>query len=150
MAEPQTISDVPHGSPAYWATVAVRDLILRKPLGLSFSAEELEAEKDSHHVACYRGERLVGCLVLHPQGDDVRMRQVAVVADLQRQGIGKAMVQYSEALTRKLGFRLMVLHARETAVAFYEKLGYSRLGDRFEEVTIPHWTMVKRLRDAHV
>ena len=39
----------------------------------------------------------------------------------------------------------MILHARETAVVFYEKLGYSSLGDQFEEVTIPHWAMEKRL-----
>ncbi|MCY2950439.1 MAG: GNAT family N-acetyltransferase [Planctomycetota bacterium] len=143
MELPLTISEVPHRSPAYWATVALRDTILRKPLGLDFSPEDLDAENDSHHVACYRGARLVGCLVLLPQGDDVRMRQVAVVAELQGQGIGKAMVQFSEALARKFRYRRMVLHARETAVPFYEKLGYSRVGDRFEEVTIPHWAMVK-------
>ena len=73
------------------------------------------------------------------------MRQVAVVSDLQGQGIGRALVEYSEALARKLGFRRMVLHARETAVAFYKKLGYLRIGGRFEEVTIPHWAMTKQL-----
>ena len=143
--ERQVISEVPHGSPAYWDTVALRDLILRKPLGLTFSAEELAAEKDSHHVACHRGERLVGCLVLRPRGDDVQMRQVAVACELQGQGIGQAMVKYSETLARQLGFRRMILHARETAVHFYEKLGYSRVGDQFEEVTLPHWAMEKFL-----
>ncbi len=145
MAEQQTISEIPHGSAAHWATVALRNAVLRKPLGLHFSAEELDAEKDSYHVACYRGERLVGCLVLLPQGEDVRMRQVAVVAEWQGCGIGTAMVRYSEALAQKLGFRRMVLHAREAAVPFYEKLGYSKMGEGFEEVTIPHWAMVKPL-----
>jgi GNAT superfamily N-acetyltransferase len=145
----QIICEVPHGSPAYWATVELRDSILRKPLGLRFSEEELEAEKDSHHLACYRGDRLVGCLVLRPLLDgDVQMRQVAVVPDLQGQGIGRAMVEYSEALARTIGFTRMILHARETAVPFYEKLGYARLGNRFEEVTILHWAMAKRLADV--
>ena len=76
---------------------------------------------------------------------DVQMRQVAVVPDLQGQGIGKALVEHSEALARRLGFRRLVLHARETAVPFYEKLGYAKLGDGFVEVTIPHWAMEKRL-----
>jgi predicted GNAT family N-acyltransferase len=39
----------------------------------------------------------------------------------------------------------MILHARETAVAFYENLAYSKVGDRFVEVTIYHWAMEKRL-----
>ena len=39
----------------------------------------------------------------------------------------------------------MVLHARETAVGFYEKLGYKTSGDKFIEVTIPHFPMQKEL-----
>ncbi len=69
VAEQQIVRQVAHGSPEYWATVQLRDSVLRKPLGLQFSAEELDAEKDSHHLACYRGERLVGCLVLRPFAD---------------------------------------------------------------------------------
>ena len=135
----------------YWAIVDLRDAVLRRPLGLAFSAEELAAEKDSLHVACYRGRRLVGGLVLRPLGDGgeggkaVRMRQVAVEPAMQGQGIGTALVEYSEALARKLGYQRMVLHARDTAVPFYEKLGYFRLGEPFEEVKIPHWAMEKVL-----
>jgi N-acetylglutamate synthase-like GNAT family acetyltransferase len=146
MAEQRMIREVEHGSHDYWATVELRDSILRKPLGLQFSPKELETEKDCHHLACYLGDRLIGCLVLQPFGErDVRMKQVAIVSDLQHQGIGTALVEQSEAVARGLGFRRMFLHARETAVPFYERLGYSGIGDRFEEVTIPHWVMEKRL-----
>ncbi len=139
------IALVRHNSPTYWATVALRDEILRKPLGLVFTPEELAAERDSHHVACHRAERLVGCLVLRPDGDDIRMRQVVVAADCQRQGIGTALVEFSESFVRNLGFKRMTLHARDIAVPFYERLGYSKIGERFEEVTIPHWAMAKSL-----
>nr|MBP8249907.1 GNAT family N-acetyltransferase [Chitinophagales bacterium] len=44
------------------------------------------------------------------------------------------------------GFTLMYCHARDTAIPFYEKLGYSRVGEEFEEVTIPHWEMGKSLK----
>jgi predicted GNAT family N-acyltransferase len=146
----ETICEVAPDSPEYWATVDLRDAILRKPLGLQFSAGELEDEKTSHHLACYRDGRLVGCLVLYPLGSgDVRMRQVAVVAELQGQGIGTALVKYSEELARRIGYRRMILHAREAAVVFYEKLGYSTVGDQFEEVTIPHWKMERSLTDAN-
>jgi hypothetical protein len=80
----EVICEVEHGSSGYWATVDLRDVILRKPLGLQFSDEELAAEESSRHLACYRDDRLVGCLVLSPLGgSDVRMRQVAVVPELQ-------------------------------------------------------------------
>ena len=144
----QRICEVIHGSPTYLATVDLRDSVLRKPLGLQFSVEELDAEKDSHHIACYLGGRLVGCLVLLPSaGGDVQMRQLAVVAEFQGKGIGTALVEYSEGLAQGLGYRRMILHARETAVPFYEKRGYSTVGGRFEEVTIPHWAMEKLLME---
>jgi GNAT superfamily N-acetyltransferase len=141
-----TIREVTHGSPDYWATVELRDSVLRASLGLRFSPEELQAEHDSRHFACYDGDRLVACLVLRPlnQGD-VQMRQVAVLPELQRRGIGRALVEYSEAWATAAGYRRMILHARDAAMPFYEKAGYCRMGDRFEEVTIPHWEMEKRL-----
>jgi predicted GNAT family N-acyltransferase len=149
VTEQQIIREVEHGSPEYWATVELRDPVLRRPLGLQFSIEELNAEKDSRHIVCYRGDRLVGCLVLRPiAGGDIQMRQVAVVPDVQGQGIGRAMVECSEALARRIGFTRMILHARETVAAFYERLGYTKVGERFVEVTIPHWAMVKSLADG--
>ena len=55
------------------------------------------------------------------------------------------MVKYSEDFATRFGFQEMVLHARETAVPFYEMLSYNKVGDCFTEVTIPHWGMVKAL-----
>jgi GNAT superfamily N-acetyltransferase len=143
---PLTIREVAHGSPEYWETAELRNSILRKPIGLQFSAEDVEAEKRYHHLACYCGDRLAACLMLDPLADgDIRMRQVAVAADLQRQGVGTFLVEYSETWARDAGFQRMTLHARETAVSFYERLSYSKLGDPFREVTITHWAMAKPL-----
>lgn len=144
--ESLSLREVVHGSPSYWATVALRNAILRKPLGLCLTSEELAQEQDSVHLACFRGAELVGCLVLRPQGGGVvQMRQVAVAPDHQGQGIGSVLVARSEQVARDQGFRRMVLHARETAVRFYERLGYRKLGERFVEVTIPHQAMEKLL-----
>jgi ribosomal protein S18 acetylase RimI-like enzyme len=138
--------EIIHGSPAYWATAELRNVILRQPLGLQFTKEDIEAETKYRHLACYRGDRLVACLMLRPrEGGDVQMRQIAVAADMQRQGIGQALVEYSETVARNAGYRRMILHARDTAIAFYEKLGYVGYGERFEEVTVQHWAMAKSL-----
>jgi|ERR1043166_1144264 MOSC domain-containing protein YiiM/predicted GNAT family N-acyltransferase len=142
----QTIREVEFGSPEHAATIELRTKVLRAPLGLEFPPGELEGEKHYHHLACYRGSKLAGCLVLQPLVDgDIQMKQVAVAPDLQRQGIGRAMVEFSEKLAGKLGYRRMTMHARETAVEFYEKYGYAKVGKRFVEVTVPHWVMVKSL-----
>jgi len=135
-----------HGSLEYEAEIALRASILRQPLGLSFSPDELAAEAGSHHIGCYVDGELVGCLVLKPIGARrIQMRQVAVDERVKGRGFGRMMVEYSEDFARKRGFEEMTLHARETAVPFYERLGYTKLGEPFTEQTIPHRVMVKGL-----
>jgi len=135
-----------HGSDEYRAAIDLRDAILRKPLGLYYSPEELDAEADSFHLAVYLEDKLAGCLVLKPLNQaEIKMRQVAVDSNLQGQGIGRALVEYSEQFAKELGFQRTVLHARATAVPFYERLNYIKIGEEFTEVTIPHFQMYKDL-----
>jgi ribosomal protein S18 acetylase RimI-like enzyme len=143
---PKRIVEVRHASPEYWATVELRKHWLRDPLGLRFTDEELASEGNSHHLACYQGDELVGCAVLRPvDGQTIQMRQVVVRPDVQRHGLGTALVEHSEALARRLGFSQMVLHARDAAVPFYERLAYEVVGEPFTEVTILHREMRKTL-----
>jgi len=44
-----------HASPEYQKAVELRENILRKPLGLIFSPEDLQAEKDHLHIAGFQG-----------------------------------------------------------------------------------------------
>lgn len=136
---------VEHDSKQYNDTVGLRDKVLRKPLGLSFSPEQLAAEFDSIHVVCYFQDELAGCLVLQPDSEHstLKMRQVAVSEQHQGLGIGRAMVEYSEQYAKEHAYEKICLHARDTAVGFYLKLGYEAEGEPFEEVGIPHRYMFK-------
>jgi N-acetylglutamate synthase-like GNAT family acetyltransferase len=139
-------SEILFGSTEYQSAFALREEVLRKPLGISLNDETLEQERDYYHLVCHVDGELVGCLVLLPQGSiEVRMRQVAVGPHLQGQGIGRTLVEYAEQFARERGFSLMKLYARDTAIPFYEKLGYERVGEMFEEITILHCKMQKRL-----
>lgn len=151
-----TFAIIAHGSEAYHQTIDLRHNILRKPLGLSFAPEDLAAEKDSIHITCHIKGQLAGCLVLKPHGlHELQMRQVAISELLQGQGIGKALVRYSEEYAARIlpapeksaqgKTNKIWLHARATAVPFYERLGYKREGEAFEEVGLPHWSMHKEL-----
>ncbi|MHC4249462.1 MAG: GNAT family N-acetyltransferase [Planctomycetota bacterium] len=138
--------EVAHGSDEYRETVALRDAILRAPLGLAFDPAELEAESDSRHLACLDSGRIIGCLVLKPLSPStMKMRQLAVAEDRRGEGVGSGLVGYAEEFARSLGFGEIVMHARETAAPFYERLGHAREGDVFIEVTVPHVAMRKRL-----
>lgn len=138
------IRPVVYGTSEYEATVALRREVLRRPLGLDFTPEQLSEEKEDVHLAFVRDGEVQACLILSKQDDStVRMRQVAVKPDLQRQGLGLALVEAAEMASKEHGFRRMALHARETAVPFYLRLGYEIEGEPFVEIGLPHRIMAK-------
>ena len=126
--------------------VKLRDDILRKPLGMTFSPDELEGEKQNLLMAAYEDDTMLGCCMLVEEGPQtVRLRQMAVLNDLQGKGIGKALMQFAENLARDRGYKKITMHARDNALGFYEKMGYRKRGEPFEEITIPHFVMEKEL-----
>ena len=140
------IKEIAFNSSDYKKAVTIREEILRIPLGLSFSKEELEREASDFHIAGYSGETMIGTLVLSSQNDEtIRMRQVAVHSDYHKKGIGKQLVEFSENFAVKKGYKKMILHSREDVIPFYTKLGYSVFGDRFESVSLPHFCMERQL-----
>ncbi len=143
-----TIIQVEFATPEYDETIALRYKILREPLGLDFTEEQLAAEYADFHLAAYSEAWILrGCLVLTRKTDKVlKMRQVAVSIESQSKGIGTLLVQASEAFARANGFETMELNARDTATHFYEKLNYEKVGEEFVEVNIPHFKMVKQLK----
>ena len=62
-------------------------------------------------------------------------------------GVGRSIVDALESLARSYGVERIVLNSRESAVGFYEHLGYHVIGDgltMFDE--IQHFKMVKIFR----
>lgn len=137
---------IDHGSDEYKQMVELRYQILRKPLGLDFLQEELDKEAEDILIGAFDDDKLEGCCMLSNAGNKtVRLRQMAVIAGLQGKGLGRSLMQFAENISRDMGYRKITMHARTTAVGFYEKLGYKVAGEEFTEVTIPHFTMEKAL-----
>lgn len=137
---------IDHGSNEYRQMVKLRDDILRKPLGLGFTNEELEEEKDNMLIAAFEDDDILGCCMLvEEKPGTLRLRQMAVLNDLQGKGIGRALMNFAENIARDRGYKIMSMHARKNAIGFYEKMGYKVSGAEFIEVTIPHYVMEKKL-----
>ena len=141
------IKQIDHNTKEYRQMVDLRNEILRKPLGLSLKKEELDREKDDILIGAFEEDKMLGCCLLTRVDDNnVRLRQMAVQNNLQGKGIGASMLNFAENVARDTGYKKMVMHARKTALHFYEKLGYKICSEEFEEITIPHYIMEKRLR----
>lgn len=138
-------SEIEFGSPEFDEAVALRDRILRQPLNLTFSAEQIASEWDSMHLGLYdRSGRLLGCLIMKQLEDGVwKMRQVAIDEHCQGMGLGQILVRYAENKMIERGCKKIELHARDTAIPFYIRMNYKLTGEPFDEVGIPHRAMYK-------
>jgi predicted GNAT family N-acyltransferase len=134
------------GALEYEAALRLREAVLRTPLGLSFTSDELADEARCAHLGAFDEGRLVAILLLKPLNEHtVKMRQVAVQPGLQGRGIGAELVAFAESFARELGYKTMIAHARCTAVEFYRGIGYATSGETFLETAIPHILISKKL-----
>jgi N-acetylglutamate synthase-like GNAT family acetyltransferase len=141
------IKQIDHGSKEYSQMIKLRNDVLRKPLNLTFEADELDKEKNDILIGAFDEDKMLGCCLLtRVDKDCMRLRQMAVQNNLQGKGIGASMMNFAENIARDLGCKKLIMHARKTAIGFYEKLGYKVSGKEFIEISLPHFIMEKKLR----
>lgn len=140
------LKQIDHGSKEYQQMVALRMEILRKPQGLSFTEEELAKEKNDILIGAFEDDKMLACCLLTKIDDrTAKLRQMAVQNNLQGKGIGASIMNFAETVARDKGFKKLMMHARDSAIGFYEKFDYKVKGDEFIEVNVPHHVMEKRL-----
>jgi predicted GNAT family N-acyltransferase len=146
MSTEYAIRTFAYGSPDYKKALQLRTVVLREPLGLVFTDEELKKDEHDVHFGLFSGDKILACLILtETENERMKMRQVAVDSSHQSAGLGKALSLAAEKYAFQKGFKTMYCHARKTATPFYLKLGYHIVGDEFTEVNIPHYTMEKKI-----
>ncbi|MGI8725942.1 MAG: GNAT family N-acetyltransferase [Methyloceanibacter sp.] len=135
-----------HGSELYEGAQRLREVVLRKPFGLTLSEAELADDLSRQHFCAVDRDVVVGAVSLKPLADGTaQLKQMAVAEDRQKRQIGARLLSFAEAWGARQGYRRIVLHARLGAEGFYAKFGYLAEGETFMENTTPHILMSKRL-----
>jgi predicted GNAT family N-acyltransferase len=144
--QPLTTIIIKSYDPEYAGVFALREEILRKPLGMSLHNEDLSRDHTDTIMAGTIDGEVISCLMLHHISTaEVQLRQMAVAASCQGKGIGRLLVQAAEAYAAGKGYTKMLLHARKEATGFYSAMGYIVTGNEFLEINIPHYMMEKAL-----
>lgn len=123
----------------------LRQRVLREPLGLVYTAADLDAERDDRHLLGLDDEgKVIGGLLVRGKDQPSgvwKIRQVAVEPTFQGRGIGRHLMTQVAREAADAGISTLVLHSRESVCGFYEKLGYQIEGEAFDEIGIPHRRM---------
>jgi predicted GNAT family N-acyltransferase len=134
--------------PADWPEiVALRTRVFVDEQGVPPDIEQDAADATAvHGVARDAAGLLVatGRLLLRDDGT-AAIGRMATDASARGRGYGAAVLGVLQDEARRLGARVVELHAQVPARRFYERAGYRAVGPEYVEAGIPHVTMVRRL-----
>jgi len=139
---------IKYSTSLYKSALELRNEVLRKPLRRSLDLVDLEGESEQQHFGIIGQENaLIACVSAKEiSGKHHKLRQMAVAEEFQGKGVGAELVSRVERELIAQGVQEISLHARESAIKFYEKLGYVCAGELFDEVGISHIKMHKIVR----
>lgn len=130
--------------------IDLRHRVLRAGLPRESAIFEGDLEPTTVHVAAFdEAGEIVGCVTIlrRPYLDAPawQLRGMAVAPDLQRAGVGGALLRAVDAIVVASDFsRQLWCNARVPAVGFYERHGWQAIGDVFVIPSAgPHRVMQK-------
>lgn len=134
-------------------TISVRQPVLRagKPIeSCHFDGDDLPT---TQHFGLYYHENLVGVVSVYLKpctlfiaSNQYQIRGMAILSEYQKRGFGEKLLQYCEKYIKSQKGTLIWFNARVSAVAFYEKSNYKKIGDSFQIAEVgPHYLMVKKI-----
>ena len=125
----------------------LRYRILRAPWGEPEGSEVDEIEDRCFHVISMDDQKVVGVGRLqYNAAGEAQIRYMAVEKEYEGSGIGRMIVNTLEQEAKCRNINTIMLDAREPAVGFYQKLGYSVVGESYQLFDeIQHYRMTKQI-----
>lgn len=106
-----------------------------------------EFEEISRHFIAKISDQAVGTARWRYTEKGIKLERFAVSADARGKGVGqelvKTILQDVDNQAESKG-KLCYLHGQITAVYLYEKFGFQKVGDIFDECGILHYKMIRK------
>lgn len=104
---------------------------------------EWEFEEESHHFLAFLNDIPAGASRWRKTENGYKLERFAVLKKYRGNGIGQALVKAVLA-DLPADAHYVYLHAQIHAIGLYEKFGFEKVGNQFEEAGIQHYKMVLR------
>lgn len=107
---------------------------------------EFDGEDNKYlHFCLYEGEKILASLRADVKDFECHIGRVAVLSELRGKGLGKELLTKLQDYMKNQKVKKIHLGAIDTAVGFYEKMGFKTKGEWFTEGGHPHICMEKIL-----
>ena len=103
--------------------------------------DEYENEEDSIHFLLIDDNTAVATARYRQTKNGIKMERFAVLKEMRGKGYGLLILNHmiTDLSNNKL---VKYLHAQVQVVGFYEKVGFKKIGEQFDEVGIMHYKMI--------
>lgn len=131
-------------SQVYQDALAIRKKVFIEEQGVP---EDLEFDqldsKTTHYVGYVDGEPVTTARIHESAAHEYHLQRVATLKEHRGKGYGRELIIFIERSLRHIPDAKVWLSAQDTALPFYEKMGYSVLGEGYIEADMPHHSMEK-------
>ena len=118
----------------------IRREVFIKGLNIPEHLEIDSNEESSKYILAKVDGKSVGTARWRKTDEVMKLERFAVLYDYRSIGIGTMMTKF--ILNQLKNSKLLYLNAQESAISFYEKMGFKPIGPRFKEVNIEHQKMI--------
>ena len=118
----------------------IRREVFIKGLNIPEHLEIDSNEESSKYILAKVDGKSVGTARWRKTDEGMKLERFAVLNDYRSIGIGTMMTKF--ILNQLKNSKLIYLNAQESAISFYEKMGFKPIGPRFKEVNIENQKMI--------
>ena len=121
----------------------VRCIVFCGEQGVPYTVERDEFETSAVHIlGVLEGEPVAAGRVRYFP-DYAKLERIAVLRPYRKRGIGSEITRFLVSLAQERGYSSYRMNAQVRHEAFYARLGFHSLGERFMEAEIKHILMVR-------
>ena len=119
---------------------SIRQNVFVKEQNISVKIEFDDENVDAKYFIAQYQNIFVGTARYRLTDFGIKLERFAVLKSYRNLGVGKKLALY--ILNSIKGEKVIYLHAQESVIDFYSKLGFKRIGSQFFEAEIPHQKMI--------
>ncbi len=123
-------------------TAFIRSMVFTEEQGVDPSIEQDPYDQFAHHLIVSEGDEAIGTGRIIYKDDEFLIGRIAVLPSERGKGYGDLIVRMLCARAFEIGAQTVVVHAQVQVEAFYNKIGFKRISDVYQEAGIDHVTMV--------
>ena len=126
----------------------IRTRVFQEEQGITSELEFDGLDHSATHLLAYVDGKPVGTARIRSLDEHtVKIERLAVLPEARRKGIGKQLTQKALTFAQEHHYQTAILNSQLYIKSLYEKLGFTQVGEVFDEAGIPHIKMSKELSE---